>query len=88
MISEYETNKTEATKEKLMDSLEELEGEHTGAGDIIKELREVTNHYIVPKGACRTYELTYRKLQELEEDIFQHIHLENNILFKNLSSKE
>lgn len=81
-IKKYEVEKTSDNREKMINLLNELEQEHTGAGDIIKELREVTNHYIVPEGACRTYELTYKKLRELELDTFQHIHLENNILFK------
>lgn len=81
-IKEYEANRNSYNKEKMINLINELEEEHTGAGDIIKELREVAGHYIAPKGACRTFELTYRKLRELEEDTFQHIHLENNILFK------
>lgn len=81
-IKKYEVEKTNGNREKMINLLNELEEEHTGAGDIIKELREVTNHYIVPEGACRTYELTYKKLRALEADTFQHIHLENNILFK------
>ncbi|SHK24674.1 regulator of cell morphogenesis and NO signaling [Clostridium cavendishii DSM 21758] len=84
MIKRYELEKNNDNRDKLLKLLNELEGEHTGAGDIIKELREVTDHYIVPKDACKTFEVTYRKLRELEEDTFQHIHLENNILFKNI----
>lgn len=81
-IKEYEIERNSYNKENILYLLNELEKEHTGAGDIIKELREVTEHYIVPKDACKTFELTYRKLRELEQDTFQHIHLENNILFK------
>lgn len=84
IIKEYELEKSNHIKERVINLLNELDKEHTGAGDIIKELREVTEHYTAPKDACRTFELTYRKLRELEEDTFQHIHLENNILFKNL----
>jgi len=84
MIKEYEEQKTNYNKEKLLKLINELESEHTGAGDIIKELREVTDHYKVPKDACGTFELTYKRLQELEQDTFLHIHLENNILFKNI----
>jgi regulator of cell morphogenesis and NO signaling len=64
--------------------IEELENEHSNAGDILKELREVTNDYQIPEDVCETFELTYEKLQELESDLFQHIHLENNILFPRL----
>lgn len=84
IIKEYELEKSKHSKERIINLLDELDKEHTGAGDIIKELREVTEHYTAPKDACRTFQLTYRKLRELEEDTFQHIHLENNILFKNL----
>lgn len=78
-IKKYEIDND---KEKVRVLLNEIEDEHEGAGNIIKELREVTNHYIAPQDGCGTYQLTYRKLRELEEDTFQHIHLENNILFK------
>lgn len=65
-----------------MDQLrKEIEQEHVGAGDILKELREVTNHYQIPEGVCKTFEITYEKLKEVEQDLFLHIHLENNILF-------
>lgn len=84
IIKKYELEKNKDNREKLLELIDELEQEHTGAGDIIKELREVTEHYVTPKDACKTFELTYKKLRELELDTFQHIHLENNILFKNI----
>jgi len=55
--------------------------ESDGAGDVLKELRKVTDQYSVPADGCATYEMTYRKLEEMESNLFQHIHLENNILF-------
>ncbi len=70
-------------RERQLKLIADLESEHTGAGDILKELREITDHYQVPEGACKTFEITYEKLKELELDLFQHIHLENNILFLN-----
>lgn len=83
-IKEYEKSRTEASLEKAINLNKELEDEHTGAGDILKELRKVTNDYEVPADGCNTYRLTYAKLEELESDTFQHIHLENNILFPRL----
>jgi regulator of cell morphogenesis and NO signaling len=83
LIVEYEKGKDEKVKNAALKIIDEIEQEHTGAGDIIKELREITDHYNTPKDACGTFELTYKKLLELEVDLFQHIHLENNILFKN-----
>ena len=34
-----------------------------------------------PEGACGTYRLVYNRLEALESDLFEHIHVENNILF-------
>ena len=64
--------------------IDDLETEHAAAGDLLKSLREVTSDYLVPEDTCGTYEKTYEYLETLEKDMFQHIHLENNILFKRL----
>jgi regulator of cell morphogenesis and NO signaling len=55
--------------------------EHEIAGDMLKTIRNLTNDYQVPDGACNSFQLLYHKLKELENDLHQHIHLENNILF-------
>ena len=58
-----------------------MEEEHTGAGDILKKIAELSNNYKPPVDACNTYRALYSKLEEYQNDLFQHIHLENNILF-------
>lgn len=83
-IREYLKTKSKTDLEKAKNIIEELEKEHTGAGDILKELRKITKDYEIPDDVCPTFETTYAKLQELESDLFQHIHLENNILFPRL----
>jgi regulator of cell morphogenesis and NO signaling len=83
-IKEYEKNKTEQSLKKAVSVNKELESEHTAAGDILKELRKVTNDFTAPEDGCNTYKITYAKLEEMENDTFQHIHLENNILFPRL----
>lgn len=64
--------------------IETIEAEHIGAGDLLKGLRALTDHYTVPADGCNTYKLTYARLQALEKNTFEHIHLENNILLKNI----
>jgi regulator of cell morphogenesis and NO signaling len=83
-IKEYIQTRSYDDLEKAIEVIDELEDEHTGAGDILKELRKVTEDYKIPKDVCPTFELTYKKLQEVELDTFKHIHLENNILFPRL----
>ncbi len=58
-----------------------MEDEHENAGDIFKEIKQLSNNYMPPEGACNTFKALYAKLNEFESDLHQHIHLENNILF-------
>jgi regulator of cell morphogenesis and NO signaling len=72
----------------LSGPIQMMEVDHDAAGDILAELSEVTNSYIAPEGACNSFQFLYRKLKELDEDLHQHIHLENNILFPKALSLE
>lgn len=58
-----------------------MEAEHTDAGEIIFKIKDLTNDFNPPEGACNTFRALYAKLEEYQDDLFQHIHLENNILF-------
>ncbi|MDA7027940.1 iron-sulfur cluster repair di-iron protein [Bacillus sp. CLL-7-23] len=86
-ITAYEKTNSEQHLTEAVQAIDILEQEHEAAGNILKELRKVTNDYDLPEGACTTYTLTYLKLDELESDLFQHIHLENNILFPRLEAE-
>jgi regulator of cell morphogenesis and NO signaling len=58
-----------------------MEDEHTHAGDTMFKIRALTNNYIAPEEACTTFKVSLAELKEFEEDLHQHVHLENNILF-------
>ncbi|MGV3760855.1 iron-sulfur cluster repair di-iron protein [Parapedobacter sp.] len=58
-----------------------MEAEHDSAGDELKALRKLTKDYDLPADACNSYTYLFDKIKEFENDLFQHIHLENNILF-------
>jgi iron-sulfur cluster repair di-iron protein len=87
LIKSFEKNSSPSSLGRIIEAQEELEAEHTGAGDIIKELREITDGFTAPEDGCTTYAVTLHKLEDLESDLFQHIHLENNILFKRLKEE-
>jgi regulator of cell morphogenesis and NO signaling len=55
--------------------------EHDVAGNILAQIRTLSNQYTPPPGACPTYQGFYQALLEFEQDLHQHVHLENNILF-------
>jgi regulator of cell morphogenesis and NO signaling len=55
--------------------------DHETTGGQLVELQKLTNGYNPPPGACVTYRAFYKAIADLEADIHQHIHLENNVLF-------
>jgi regulator of cell morphogenesis and NO signaling len=55
--------------------------EHDAEGERFRKIAELSNNYTPPADACNTYKVTFAMLQEFEEDLHKHIHLENNILF-------
>lgn len=65
----------------ILNPIQAMEHEHELVGDIFKTIRSVTNNYTPPADACNTFRVTLKKLEEFEDDLHQHIHLENNILF-------
>jgi len=86
LIKKYEANPSDELLEKTLNVITELEGEHEEAGNVLKELRKITNGYKMPRDGCQSYDLTFKGLELLESDTFQHIHLENNIMFPRLAA--
>lgn len=58
-----------------------MKDEHTVEGERFEVIAKLTNNYQFPDDACGTYQVTYRMLEDFENDLHKHIHLENNILF-------
>lgn len=58
-----------------------MKHEHTVEGERVRKIGELCNEYLPPADACNTFRVTYAMLQEFENDLHKHIHLENNILF-------
>lgn len=55
--------------------------EHTVEGERLRKIAELSDEYTPPADACNTYRVTFAMLQDFENDLHKHIHLENNILF-------
>jgi regulator of cell morphogenesis and NO signaling len=67
--------------EIIQTSLKTLRQEHEGIGEAVHTLRRLAKDYAIPGDVCNTFVVTYQKLQEFEDDLHTHVHLENNILF-------
>ena len=83
-IIDYEHQPLEEKREAVLRAVAELDKEHDATGEIVKQIRRVTNDFEIPDDACGTYAYTFQKLEEVESNIFTHIHLENNVLFERL----
>jgi regulator of cell morphogenesis and NO signaling len=67
--------------ETIKNSLVKLSHEHEEIGDAIHTIRHLAKEYAIPADVCNTFVVTYQKLEEFEDDLHKHVHLENNILF-------
>jgi regulator of cell morphogenesis and NO signaling len=61
--------------------IDELETEHEDAGDLMREIRALSDDFTPPPDACNTYRAAYANLELFEADLHRHVHLENNVLF-------
>jgi regulator of cell morphogenesis and NO signaling len=55
--------------------------EHDAHGRQLDELNTITSDFTPPGDACPTWLVLYKGLEKLEEELMNHIHLENNVLF-------
>lgn len=55
--------------------------DHDSAGELMRQIRTMSGGFKAPSDACTSYQATYQGLEEFEEDLHLHVHLENNILF-------
>lgn len=58
-----------------------MKHEHTAEGERLRRIAEITSEYTPPQDACQTYRVAFAMLEDFENDLHKHIHLENNILF-------
>lgn len=58
-----------------------IEDDHEKVSKTFKKIAELTNNYKIPENACISFKVLYLKLQQFEELLNNHIHIENNILF-------
>ncbi|HCY41554.1 MAG TPA: iron-sulfur cluster repair di-iron protein [Prolixibacteraceae bacterium] len=80
-IKEVTKSNTPETKATIISEISRMNGEHEFAGGAMDKINEITNGYALPHDACNTYRVAFKLLEEFEDDLHTHVHLENNILF-------
>jgi regulator of cell morphogenesis and NO signaling len=58
-----------------------MHDEHDFAGETMHKIHDLADGFQAPMDACTTYRVLFAMLEEFENDLHQHVHLENNILF-------
>lgn len=73
---------------QAMGPISVMESEHDDAGELLEVIKHVTNNVTPPPEACTTWKAMYNGINELIDDLMEHISLENNVLFpRALASK-
>lgn len=75
------TKPVNQTGKSLQALVETTEEEHEQVGRDVDQIRELSNNFELPEDACASYTLLYKMLDDFENDLHTHIHLENNIMF-------
>ena len=63
-----------------------MESEHVLHGEALEKMLMLAHQLKLPDGACNSWRALYLGVGELRDDLMEHIHLENNILFKQQAS--
>lgn len=79
-LEKPESNKA-VLSQKILACLNKMEEEHEEEGVHFKRMAEITDNFLPPDSACTTYRAAFHGLKAFRDDLFVHIHLENNILF-------
>lgn len=61
--------------------IEVMGQEHDEAGEALCTMRQLTHDYTPPEDACSTFKVLLFSLAQIESEMHQHVHKENNILF-------
>ena len=87
-VKRGETDYHSASFGPVSNPIKMMMSEHSQEGDRFDTISQLSDNYKIPSDACMTYEVTMNQLKEFEEDLHQHIHLENNILFPETEALE
>lgn len=61
--------------------IDAMRHEHDSAGEHLATIEALTTRGVPPAGACNTWRALYAGTRKLADDLMEHIHLENNLLF-------
>jgi regulator of cell morphogenesis and NO signaling len=72
---------TAITKSTITSEITRMSAEDEFAGGAMDHINRISNNYRVPEDGCNSFRVTYQLLEQFEDDLHIHVHLENNILY-------
>lgn len=80
-IKQVMANNCQESKNTIISQIQRMTQEHEFAGGAMDTINTLTNHYTLPEDSCATYRVTFKLLEQFEDNLHIHVHLENNILY-------
>jgi regulator of cell morphogenesis and NO signaling len=71
----------------IMGPIQVMEHEHVEHGEKLRQLEAMTRNHTPPADGCTSWIALYAGTRKLVDDVMQHIHLENNVLFPQFSGE-
>jgi regulator of cell morphogenesis and NO signaling len=65
----------------IANPIRQMEEEHDSAGSALVQLRQLTDGFTPDADSCNTHRALLAALAQLETDLHEHVHKENNVLF-------
>lgn len=69
-------------------NIEDFEDDHSKIRAAFQKIKQVSNNYLIPENVCDSFKLLYIKLQKFDDELQDHIHIENNILLPKVKELE
>jgi regulator of cell morphogenesis and NO signaling len=67
--------------EQVSGPIRVMEQEHEDHGENLAHMRALAHDFIAPPESCATWKALYLRLNRFADELMEHIHLENNVLF-------
>lgn len=73
---------------RLDGPITQMRHEHVDHGELLERIDELTSSFSPPDGACGTWRALYANAAQFRDDLIEHIHIENNILFPRFENRQ
>jgi len=84
LIWDFEKKPSESLRKQIIEAIDDVEEDNKKLIEAFKDLEKVTNNYTMPPSGCPTYDMTYKKMETLQEEVLKYIDTERELynLFK------